>query len=122
LSHSIFFSALAQGLQSLPANSHLVTQLLWSSALKTALAHLYTYTHARPPSRTLIDPLTAFIETFPDGFAKAVQAAGNAAEATRTMDAKVGRSAYIEVERLKEKGVPDPGAWGVKTLLEGLLG
>ena len=52
----------------------------------------------------------------------AVQAAAAAAERTRDVEAKVGRSAYVEGERLREQRVPDPGAWGVKTILESLVG
>ena len=52
----------------------------------------------------------------------AVQAAVAAAERTRDVEAKAGRSAYVEGERLKEQRVPDPGAWGVKTVLESLVG
>lgn len=51
----------------------------------------------------------------------AINAAQNAAEATRDMEAKVGRSAYIEGGRLKDQKIPDPGAWGVKIILESLL-
>ena len=61
---SIFFSALAQALQS---SAHegisTVNPGLWSKALTIALERLYTYTRARPPSRTLVDPLQAFVET-----------------------------------------------------------
>lgn len=47
--------------------------------------------------------------------------AAEAAEATRDAEARVGRSAYIEAGRLKRERVPDPGAWGVKVLLEALV-
>ena len=87
---------------------------------------MYTYTRARPPSRTLVDPLQAFIETLAKspstGFSSAVQAAGDAALATRDLTAKAGRSAYVEGDRLRQEKVPDPGAWGVKVIVEGLLG
>jgi dihydroxyacetone kinase len=50
-----------------------------------------------------------------------VKAAAEAAEATKNIDAKAGRSAYVEGARLKEQKVADPGAWGVKVILETLL-
>lgn len=48
--------------------------------------------------------------------------AAAAAEATRDAEARVGRSAYLEEGLLKQQRVPDPGAWGVKVLLEALAG
>ena len=120
---SIFFSALAQALSSSPATT--LTPEVWSTALTSALQRLYTYTRARPPSRTLVDPLQAFIDALassPNDFAAAVKAAGEAAQKTSELVAKAGRSAYVEGDRLKQEKIPDPGAWGVKAILEGLLG
>lgn len=51
----------------------------------------------------------------------AVSKAAHAAEATRDLDAKAGRSAYVEGDRLKQEKVPDPGAWGIKTILESIV-
>lgn len=122
----IFFSALAQGLQANHAGAQTLTPKLWSAALSFALTKLYTYTRARPPSRTLVDPLSAFVDAFAktngEDFAGAAKAAGDAALKTRDLEAKAGRSAYVEGDRLKEERVPDPGAWGVKVLLESFLG
>ena len=120
----IFFSALAQGLQASTSISGNVTPQAWGQALNAALTKLYTYTRARPPSRTLVDPLSAFVETFLSSgykFSIASKAAGDAAVATKDLEAKVGRSAYVEGDRLKKEQVPDPGAWGVKTILENLV-
>jgi dihydroxyacetone kinase len=50
----------------------------------------------------------------------AVGKAAEAAEATRDLEARVGRSAYVEASLLKRERVPDPGAWGIKVLLEAL--
>jgi len=113
----IFFSALAQGLHSSSTEA-----IDWSGTLDFALDRLYTYTRARRPSRTLVDPLSAFVESFVSGknLAEAVDAATAAAEQTKDVDAKAGRSAYVESESLKGK-VPDPGAWGVKLILEALI-
>ncbi|KAI8974531.1 dihydroxyacetone kinase [Trametes punicea] len=124
--YSIFFSALAQGLQAHHSGSQTLTPALWSAALSSALSKLYTYTRARPPSRTLVDPLATLVETFAAGqganFAEAARAAGDAAVKTRDLEAKAGRSAYVEGDRLKQERVPDPGAWGVKVILESLVG
>ena len=122
----IFFSALAQGLQAHHGGSQTLTPALWSAALSSALSKLYTYTRARPPSRTLVDPLATFIEALAAvqgaDVAAAAAKAGEAALKTRDLEAKAGRSAYVEGDRLREERVPDPGAWGVKVILEGLLG
>lgn len=113
----IFFSALAQGLHSSSTEA-----VDWSGTLDFALNRLYTYTRARRPSRTLVDPLSAFIESFVSGksLAEAVSAAAAAAEQTKDVEAKAGRSVYVESESLKGK-VADPGAWGVKLILEALI-
>lgn len=124
--YSIFFSALAQGLQSAAAagKTDVVTQEVWAQALASALRNLYTYTRARPPSRTLVDPLAAFVDALssnPNDLRAAVAHAAEAAENTRDVEAKAGRSAYVEGDRLKSERVPDPGAWGVKVLLEAIV-
>lgn len=97
---------------------------VWAQALKTALDNLYTYTRARPPSRTLVDPLDAFITAISasggERLADAVRAAVEATEATKNLEAKAGRSAYVEGDKLKQEQVPDPGAWGVKIILENI--
>ncbi|KAG9312962.1 dihydroxyacetone kinase [Chiua virens] len=116
--YSIFFSSLAQALAR--SSATVATIEVWSHALKSALERLYTYTRARPPSRTLIDPLTAFVDALPTGFDDAVKAVQHAAEKTRDIEAKAGRSAYVGGDWLKEQKVPDPGAWGVKVIVEAL--
>lgn len=94
---------------------------VWASALEYALDRLFSYTRARPPSRTLVDPLAAFVQTFSSSdFSNAVKAAAAAAENTRNLDAKAGRSAYVESDLLKKEKVADPGAWGVKVILENI--
>jgi dihydroxyacetone kinase len=118
---SIFFSALAQGLEGSAGRALGMTSgKIWTIALTSTLAKLYTYTRARPPSRTLVDPLAAFVESFKQGsFGSAVKAAQEATEATKNLDAKAGRSAYVG-DTLKDRNIPDPGAWGVKIILESL--
>ena len=113
----IFFSALAQGLHSS------TEEINWSGALDSALNKLYTYTRARRPSRTLVDPLSAFVGSFVSGgnLAEAVRAGAAAAEQTKEVEAKAGRSAYLESESLQREKPADPGAWGVKLILEALI-
>ncbi|KAF7302413.1 Dihydroxyacetone kinase [Mycena chlorophos] len=119
--YSIFFSALAQGVQAAGVGkSSTATPELWGTALTSALNKLYTYTRARPPSRTLVDPLAAFVEAYGSGFSAAVKAASDAAEHTKDVDAKAGRSAYVDSAMLKSERVTDPGAWGVKIILEAI--
>ncbi|GAA6049543.1 hypothetical protein JCM3770_000839 [Rhodotorula araucariae] len=99
---------------------------VWARALELALNTLYQYTRARPPSRTLVDPLSSFILTFSASptdegtLTHAFAAAKEAAEATRDLDATAGRAAYIDQEKIREASVPDAGAWGVWKLLEGV--
>jgi len=121
--YSIFFSALAQGLHASSLKNGNVTPV-WGDALDSALTKLYMYTRARRPSRTLVDPLSAFVETLLASgydFSAAKNAARDAAVDTKDLEAKAGRSAYVEGDRLKKEQVPDPGAWGVKTILENLI-
>jgi triose/dihydroxyacetone kinase / FAD-AMP lyase (cyclizing) len=114
----IFFSSLSQHLSS---SSSPVSRENWTLALSAALDTLYTYTRARPPSRTLIDPLDAFVQAMVSGgsLLDAARKAGDAADATKDIaEAKAGRSAYVEGRHLR--GVADPGAVGVKVILEAL--
>ncbi|KAF8185855.1 hypothetical protein K438DRAFT_1836424 [Mycena galopus ATCC 62051] len=43
------------------------------TVLSAALNKLYTYAHCRPPSRTLVNPLAAFVGAFNGGFEAAVK-------------------------------------------------
>jgi dihydroxyacetone kinase len=117
---------LAAGLaaSSASASSPAATSSVWAASISHALDTLYNYTAARRPSRTLIDPLAAFTEAFAAGsggdFDAAFKAASEAAEETRNIVAKAGRAAYVGQEELKAQKVPDPGAWGVVKILEGV--
>lgn len=80
-------------------------------------------TRARPPSRTLVDPLDAFTASLPSkGLSAAADDAYAAAEKTKELVAKAGRGAYVNQEDLKKREVPDPGAWGVWRILDALRG
>ena len=52
--------------------------------------------------------------------ARAVALATEATEETKDLIAKVGRSAYVSGDHLQKEHVADPGAWGVKVILETL--
>ena len=118
--YSIFFSALAQGLYDSTSKSTSLTLAVWSEALQIAMSKLFSYTRARPPSRTLVDPLSAFVQGLEESgdFKSAVAKAAEAAENTKNLEARAGRATYVERERVK--GVMDPGALGVKVILEAL--
>ncbi|KZV94602.1 dihydroxyacetone kinase [Exidia glandulosa HHB12029] len=118
--YSIWFSALAQGLQSSSTDAKVADATVWRKALSSALEKLYTYTPARPPSRTLVDPLDAFVQTLSQnaGLREATDAAGKAAEKTKELPARAGRATYVESERLK--GIMDPGAMGLKVAFEAI--
>jgi dihydroxyacetone kinase len=80
-------------------------------------------TRARRPSRTLVDPLDAFTDAIQlMTLEQAIQKAHQAAENTRDLVALAGRSAYLNQEELARRRVPDPGAWGVWRILDGIQG
>lgn len=98
------------------------TRAEYASAAEFALSRLYTYTRARPPSRTLVDPLDAFVKSLGDPrvpLGQAFDTAQQAAENTKMLAARAGRAAYVDADTVK--GTCDPGAWGVRCLLRGLL-
>lgn len=111
---------MAQGLSTVSETRKDADVGAWSEALHLALNRFYTYTRARPPSRTLVDPLDAFVKNIDKGFELSVKAAAGAALETANYQAKAGRSAYVEDELLKKEKIPDPGAYGVKIILEAL--
>ncbi|KAJ8297036.1 Dihydroxyacetone kinase 2 [Rhodotorula toruloides] len=126
--YAIGLSGLSKGMldAAKEKGSETATPEVWARGLELALNTLYRYTRARPPSRTLVDPLSSFILTFsssptsPTALSHAIAAAHEAAEATRDLDAKAGRAAYVDQEKIREAGAPDAGAWGVWKLLEGV--
>ncbi|WWC86097.1 dihydroxyacetone kinase [Kwoniella dendrophila CBS 6074] len=122
--YSIFFSGLGKSLRDLANQGNKqTTPEVWSKASKEALDVLYKYTRARPPSRTLVDPLEAFITSLPSkGLNGAAEDAQKAADKTKELVAKAGRGAYVNQEDLKKREVPDPGAWGIWRIVDGLRG
>ncbi|KAL3418335.1 dihydroxyacetone kinase [Phlyctema vagabunda] len=111
--YCIFISALAQSL---------CDALSFPSALRQALGHLLMYTRARLGDRTCLDCLIPFIETLVEtgSSEKALEDAILGVESTKKLEAKLGRSSYLDESATR--GVPDPGAYGLLMLLEGMVG
>ncbi|OJD39010.1 dak phosphatase [Diplodia corticola] len=91
-------------------------------ALEGALEQLMRYTRARRGDRTCLDALIPFVETLAGGGGaeEALRAAESGVEETKEMEARLGRSTYLDESATR--GVPDPGAYGLFVLLEGLCG
>lgn len=108
----------------LPSTTHQCLNLLTFRAnYFPSFSFLFPDTRARPPSRTLVDPLSAFtLALQSNSFTKAVDEAHSAAQATKDLSATAGRGAYVDQKTLKESGIPDPGAWGVSVILRALRG
>ncbi|KAG1748052.1 DAK1 DegV-like protein [Suillus lakei] len=109
---AIFFTAWSNALRSLNG----------PSSLSAALAALGAHTPARPGDRTVVDALAPFCDVLSsDGSSleDAVIAVKEGAEKTRGMKARLGRASYVGGG---EGGVgvpPDPGAWGVASIVDG---
>lgn len=72
-----------------------------------------------------MDPLEAFVTTYKQNghnFGSAAQAALDAANDTKKLVAMAGRGSYVNQEDLLKADIPDPGAWGVWRILDGLQG
>ena len=88
--------------------------------MKAALDQFFNYTNARVGDRTMMDALIPFISTFVDSgdVKQALDKAKEGVESTKTMQAKLGRSTYLDDSATQ--GVPDPGAYGLYVLLNGM--
>lgn len=107
---ALFFTALSTALQS----------SIWQESCLAALNELRKYTPARPGDRTLVDALEPFCEAASKGepFSRAVKLARQGAERTKGMPPKLGRAVYLGMQSYN---VPDPGAWGICAILDGIL-
>ncbi|PPJ54568.1 hypothetical protein CBER1_06635 [Cercospora berteroae] len=111
--YCIFLTALA---------SSLASEESVANALEKALGELCKYTNARVGDRTMMDALIPFVESLAgDGgeVGKALEKAKEGVEGTKKMEAKLGRSTYLDESATR--GVPDPGAYGLLVLLEGMV-
>ncbi|KAK4998041.1 hypothetical protein LTR16_007066, partial [Cryomyces antarcticus] len=109
--YCIFLAALAHSLWDAPS---------FPDALVSARDHLLKYTRARLGDRTCLDCLIPFVDTLRETHdaRKALQKAREGVEGTKTLEAKLGRSTYLDESATR--GVPDPGAYGLLVLLEGM--
>ncbi|KAH8659075.1 dhal domain-containing protein [Tricladium varicosporioides] len=110
--YCIFLSSLSQSLSTSPT---------FSSAMQCSLNHLLKYTRARLGDRTMLDCLIPFVETWEKtgDVKKALGDASKGVETTKKLEAKLGRSSYLS--EAATNGVPDPGAYGLLVLLEGMV-
>jgi hypothetical protein len=111
--YCIFLSSLAQNLWDAPN---------FPTALQMSLDHLLKYTRARLGDRTCLDCLIPFVETLKrtKNSAMALADAQKGVQRTRELEAKLGRSSYLDESATRD--VPDPGAYGLCMLLEGMVG
>lgn len=87
-----------------------------------ALEILSQHTTAKPGDRTVIDALHPFCHTLATSGSldQAVARSMKGAEATVGMKPKLGRAVYVGKTETTFN-TPDPGAWGIARLLEGLV-
>lgn len=95
----------------------------WSDALSSAMSSLSKYTPATIGDRTLLDALIPFVTELQQSrdLGTAVKAAADGAVATKGMRPGLGRTVYVGGEEEWMGKIPDPGAWGVKAFLEGMV-
>lgn len=91
-----------------------------AAALVVALEQLLNYTGARVGDRTMLDCLVPFVEVLKSSgdVSKALEEAEKGVESTKNLEAKLGRSTYLDESATR--GVPDPGAYGLLVLLKGM--
>ncbi|CAD0090110.1 unnamed protein product [Aureobasidium vineae] len=89
-----------------------------ATALSVAMEQLLNYTRARLGDRTMLDCLIPFVETLKStgDVEKALAEAEKGVESTKNLEAKLGRSTYLDESATR--GVPDPGAYGLLVLLK----
>lgn len=109
--YCIFLTALAASLATEPSIP---------AALKGALEQLLKYTRARLGDRTMMDALIPFVDVLAGkgDVQAALQEADKGVDGTKKMEAKLGRSTYLDESATQ--GVPDPGAYGLFVLLKGM--
>ncbi|CAG9996356.1 unnamed protein product [Clonostachys byssicola] len=118
--YAIFLNSLVGSLRSLGPGQ--LSSKSWAIALSKSRDALAKYTPARPGDRTLVDALYPFIEILEKtgNLEQAASASMKAAEATKALKAKLGRTVYLGDSGFEH--VPDPGAWGLARFFVGLAG
>ncbi|KAL5478930.1 hypothetical protein ACEPAI_2217 [Sanghuangporus weigelae] len=123
----LYFTALSNAFSSSTSTSNSIRE-----APLAALRALSTHTPARPGDRTIIDSLSPFCSALAKGesLVSSAKKAREGAESTRGMRARLGRATYVgnhhhpnagQIDEEDPSLPPDPGAWGVAALLEGLV-
>ena len=108
--YCIFLTALA---------GSLATEETVPKALREALGVLMKFTRARVGDRTMMDCLIPFVETLDGGDVEGeLREAVKGVDGTKKMEAKLGRSTYLDESATR--GVPDPGAYGLLVLFKGM--
>ncbi|KAK9464601.1 Dak1 domain-containing protein [Lipomyces arxii] len=119
----IFFAAL---FTSLVAGASTATEgtpvnKILAEATVEALASLRSHTPAKEGDRTVMDVLIPFVAAFEKGdITAAAKVAKQAAEGTMKLQPKLGRATYVGGLQDVELLPPDPGAWGVHEIIQGL--
>ncbi|KAF9552450.1 DAK1/DegV-like protein [Agrocybe pediades] len=125
---AIFMNGLSASLQKTHNVQHVGSP--WREVLPEALHTLSAYTPARIGDRTIIDALSPFCSSLRSGktLQEAVESARIGAEDTRGMKPSLGRATYSTSTSDSSSALasshglpPDPGAWGIVAILEGLL-
>ncbi|ANB11682.1 Dak1p [Sugiyamaella lignohabitans] len=93
-----------------------------AAAAESAMNSLYQYTSARSGDRTVMDTLIPFCAELAKthDLKKACEVARQAAENTANLKAKFGRATYVVSAEKVQDPVPDPGAWAVYELIQGI--
>lgn len=120
--YSIYLTALVKQLQSI---KDLSSKSLGQALYDALYDGLFKYTRARTGGRTLVDTLQPFVDSLKeDGdVQKAVEQAKEGCESTKKLQAKFGRASYVNENEFKseEGGIPDPGALGLFSIIEGFV-
>ncbi|KAI0034041.1 Dak1 domain-containing protein [Vararia minispora EC-137] len=117
---AIFFTSLSS---SVPTSGQYAVKKSWQTAPLSALNALSAHTPALPGDRTLVDALRPFCDSLARSgdLQKAAEEARRGAAGTSGMHARLGRATYVgTAEHGGQELPPDPGAWGVAALIEGL--
>jgi dihydroxyacetone kinase len=117
----ILLSAFVSALRALPAASKTSpSPALFAPALATAVSALKSHTSAREGDRTVMDVLLPFADSFAAtlDFSQAVGVAKEKAEGTKYLRPRFGRATYVTAAAGQE--VPDPGAWALYEMLDGM--
>lgn len=117
----IFFAALMSALVAAAGKPDAPIEQVLATATAEALASLRTHTPAKEGDRTVMDVMIPFSAAFDGGnVEKAAKAAKEAAEGTMKLMPKLGRATYVGGLAGRDLLPPDPGAWGVHELIQGL--